>query len=310
MTMDVTEVVGPVTGRPPQTGGPDVSDVVVDTTFVPPKRGGRARSTLGRAVRWFDPLALLAPIVVIVAWQLVVELELVDAQYLPEPGEVLSAIKSWVFGGGDAQSLYDGTWTEHALASIQRVLLGFLVGSGAGVLLGFLIGWSKVGARIFDPLFQILRPIPITAWLPFVVVFLGTTGTSAVALIAIGAFFPVLMNTVAGLRHVDELLLRAAQMLGCRSRLRLLLRVGIPAATPSIFTGLRVSAGLSWVLVIVAEMIAVKSGFGYVMWDAYYFLRMDMIVAAMLSVGVMGFLFDRLVVGVEHRVCAWTTPAR
>jgi NitT/TauT family transport system permease protein len=180
-----------------------------------------------------------------------------------------------------------------------------VVGSAVGAFMGFVIGWSRLGARLFDPVLQLLRPIPITAWLPFVVVFLGTKGTSAVALIAIGAFFPVLLNTVHGLRHIDKLLLRAAQMLGCKSRIRLLLRVGIPAAMPAIFTGLRVGVGLSWVLVIVAEMIAVKSGFGYVMWDAYYFLRMDMIVAAMLSVGLMGFLFDRLIVLIERRTCSW-----
>jgi NitT/TauT family transport system permease protein len=285
----------------------ELGEVVVDGVSVDAPRTSRPRAALRRTLRAVDPWALLAPIALVIVWQLVIEWELVDVQYLPEPQEVLSAINSWIFGGGESQALYNGTWGEHALASSQRVIYGFVVGSVAGVLLGFVIGWSRLGARIFDPLFQILRPIPITAWLPFVVVFLGTKGAAAVALIAIGAFFPVLLNTVAGLRHVDELLMRAAQMLGCQSRLRLLYRVGIPAALPSIFTGLRLSVGLSWVLVIVAEMIAVKSGFGYVMWDAYYFLRMDMIVAAMLSVGVMGFLFDRLVVAIEARVCAWKT---
>lgn len=290
-----------------RTDGPAAPDPLVDVadTGPPPVGSGRARPL--RGLRWFDPLALLAPLGVVIVWQLVIEWELVDVQYLPSPREVLSATNSWIFGGGESQALYDGTWIDHAWASTQRVLYGFAVGTVAGVLLGFVIGWSRIGARTLDPLFQLLRPIPITAWLPFVVVFLGTKGSSAVALIAIGAFFPVLLNTVAGLRQVDELLMRAAQMLGCRSRLRLLYRVGIPAALPSIFTGVRLSVGLSWVLVIVAEMIAVKSGFGYVMWDAYYFLRMDMIVAAMLSVGVMGFVFDRVVVATESRVCSWTT---
>jgi NitT/TauT family transport system permease protein len=273
-------------------------------------RRRRTRPGLGalvrRGLRVVDPLALVAPIATILVWQLVVEWKIVESQYLPEPLEVWNAAWAWVFGDSTTPALYNGTWTEHAWASTVRVLYGFAVGSAAGAVVGCIIGWSRIGARIFDPLVQILRPIPITAWLPFVVVFLGTEGTSAVALIAIGAFFPVVVNTVAGLRSVDELLLRAAQMLGCRSRARQLVRVGIPAAAPSIFTGLRISAGLSWVLVIVAEMIAVKSGFGYVMWDAYYFLRMDVIVAAMLSVGIMGFVFDRLVVLVQGGVCSWT----
>lgn len=261
---------------------------------------------LRRATGWFDPLALIVPLALVGLWQAIITWELVDTQYLPSPSEVYRATTVWIFGGESTQKLYNATWHDHAIASTQRVLYGFAVGSIAGVGLGFVIGWSKIGARLFDPVFQLLRPIPITAWLPFVVVFLGTKGSSAIALIALGAFFPVVLNTVHGLRHTDALLVRAAQMLGCRNRLSLLRRVGVPAAMPSIFTGLRTAMGLSWVLVIVAEMIAVKSGFGYVMWDAYYFLRMDVIVAAMLSVGFMGFVFDRVVVAVQARVCAWT----
>lgn len=289
------------------------SQLSANTTRVPSVRGtprdparSLARRSARRLRRGVDPLALVTPVVVIAAWQVIISTKLVDSQYLPTPLEVLSATWGWVFGSADAQPLYDGTWITHAAASTQRVLYGFALGSAAGAIFGFIIGWFTVGARLLDPFFQILRPIPITAWLPFTVVFLGTKTISAVALIALGAFFPVLLNTIHGLRHVDPLLLRAAQMLGCTNRIRLLLRVGVPAAMPAIFTGLRLGIGLSWVLVIVAEMIAVKSGFGYVMWDAYYFMRLDVIVAAMLSVGVMGYLFDRLAVLVERRVCAWT----
>lgn len=284
------------------------AETLKDVAIAMPRAGTRSfGSVAGHARRvagWLDPLALIVPAAIVVIWQMVVSWELVDTQYLPSPTEVVSAARAWVFGG-DAPALYDGTWTTHAFASAQRVAYGFVLGSAAGVLMGFVIGWSPLGARLFDPILQLLRPIPITAWLPFVVVFLGTKGTSAIALISIGAFFPVVLNTVHGLRQVDGILLRAAQMLGCRSRHRLLWRVGIPAALPSIFTGLRTGIGLSWVLVIVAEMIAVKSGFGYVMWDAYYFLRMDVIVAAMLSVGLMGFLFDRVAIAVQKKVCAW-----
>ncbi len=286
----------------------DASEVEAGPAIVAtPRSPAKSRHVVRRVVGWFDPAALLVPISLIGIWQAIIGWELIDTQYLPAPLEVLRTIRTWVFGSEGGHGLYDGTWLEHALASSQRVLYGFLVGAMAGLLMGFLIGWSRLGARLFDPLFQILRPIPITAWLPFVVVFLGTQGKSAVALISIGAFFPVLLNTVHGLRHVDGLLIRAAQMLGCRSKLRLLVRVGIPAALPAIFTGLRLGVGLAWVLVIVAEMIAVKSGFGYVMWDAYFFLRMDMIVAAMLSVGIMGYVFDRLVLAAERYACAWTT---
>lgn len=269
-------------------------------------RGSRLTRFVAGSARRVDPLAFVTPIVVVLVWQAVVSFDLVDTEYLPTPLEVADATWGWVFGSVDAQPLYNGTWLEHALASSQRVIYGFALGGLSGAAIGCIIGWSRIGSRLLDPFFQILRPIPITAWLPFMVVFFGTKAISAIGLIAVGAFFPVMLNTVHGLHHVAPLQLRAAQMLGCTGRLRLLMRVGLPAALPAIFTGLRLGIGLSWVLVIVAEMVAVKSGFGYVMWDAYYFVRLDVIVAAMLSVGLMGYLFDRLVVMIERRLCAWT----
>lgn len=301
-----TEVVpvGAPDGDAPPLGGNSAHGIAGE---LPPSARPRTRRRRSHVLRWLDPVAIVVPLAFIGLWQLTISHELISTQYLPSPLEVLQTSQAWVFGSSGAQSLYDGTWLDHAGASSGRVVYGFLVGAGFGLLMGCIIGWSRLGERLFDPIFQLLRPIPITAWLPFVVVLLGTQGKSAVALIAIGAFFPVLLNTVHGLKQVDGLLIRAAQMLGCRARHRLLFRVGIRAALPSIFTGLRLGVGLSWVLVIVAEMIAVKSGFGYVMWDAYYFLRMDMIVAAMLSVGLMGYLFDRLVVVAGRRACSWTS---
>jgi NitT/TauT family transport system permease protein len=186
---------------------------------------------------------------------------------------------------------YSGTWFMHAANSFYRVLVGFLLASASGVLIGCLIGWFRLVSDLVDPVIQILRPIPITAWVPFAVIFFGIRDGSAFFLIALGAFFPIVVNTAAGVAGTPKLLVRAARMLGIRPHM-LLPRVVLPAAMPFIFTGLRLGIGLAWVLVIVAEMMAVKSGLGFAMWDAYYFLRLDIIIAAMLSVGALGFLSD------------------
>lgn len=134
--------------------------------------------------------------------------------------------------------------------------------------------------------------LPITARVPFAVLFLGIRDDSALFLIALGAFFPIVVNTAAGVQRIPLLLVRAARMLGIRPYM-LLPRVALPAALPSIFAGLRIGIGLAWVL-------------GFVMWDAYYYFRMDIIIAAMTSVGLLRFVCDRLLLFFDEYLMRWS----
>jgi NitT/TauT family transport system permease protein len=233
---------------------------------------------------------LLGPLIALVIWHLASTVGWVDARFVPAPLTVLRTLLEWIFGTA-AGMPYSGTWFVHAASSAYRVFGGFLIAAVLGVVLGSLIGWFRLFSDLLDPIIQMLRPIPITAWVPFAVIFFGIRDASAFFLIALGAFFPIVVNTAAGVAGTPKLLVRAARMLGIRRHM-LLPRVVLPSAMPFIFTGLRLGIGLAWVLVIVAEMLAVKSGLGFAMWDAYYFLRMDVIIAAMLSVGMLGFLSD------------------
>lgn len=190
------------------------------------------------------------------------------------------------------------------LASTTRVLAGFSIAMLIGVPLGVLIGRSRIAADIFDPVIQLLRPVPVSAWVPFSMILFGIKPIAAIALVAIGAFFPIVLNTSAGAQYVSELHLRSARMLGASS-IRTLCTVIMPASLPSILTGARLAMGLSWVLVIVAEMVSVKSGLGYDLWNAYYFSRMDVIVAAMITIGAFGFVFDRLLLASSRRLLSW-----
>lgn len=199
---------------------------------------------------------------------------------------------------------YVGTWLQHAASSVGRVLIGYAIAAALGIAIGTLTGYYRLWRDLLDPTIQILRPIPITAWVPFAVVFFGIRAPSAIFLIVLGAFFVILVNTAAGVQRVPRSLIRAAEMLGTPA-MSMLPRVVLPAALPSIFTGLRVAMGLSWMLVVVAEMLAVRSGLGSVLWNAYYVMRMDVIVAAMLSVGILGFVFDQLVVLISNYVLRW-----
>jgi NitT/TauT family transport system permease protein len=172
--------------------------------------------------------------------------------------------------------------------------------------LGLMIGWSRLAARLIDPTVQLFRPVPITAWLPFAIAVFGIYDASALFLIGLGAFYPIVVNTTHGVRDTNLLLLRAARMLGA-GPITVLAKVVFPSALPSIFTGLRLGIGVAWTAVIVAEMIAVKSGLGYVLWDAYYVGRMDICVATMFSVGLLGFISDRVIVGIAQLVLRWRT---
>jgi NitT/TauT family transport system permease protein len=132
----------------------------------------------------------------------------------------------------------------------------------------------------------------------------GIRDLGSISLIFVGGFFAIVVNTTQGARDVDKNLMRAARMMGASSW-TLLLRVVLPAAMPNIFTGIRIGMGIAWTAVVAAEMVAVKSGLGYVLWDAYYVGRMDIVLADMASIGMMGYLSDRLIVLTERRMLRW-----
>ena len=249
-------------------------------------------------------LGAVVPVAVLVFWQ-VAGSQPNMAGIVPTPLAVLEGFNQWVFGKpGIGLNPYLGTWLANVQYSAMRVAQGFALATLLGVPLGLMIGWSKLASHMFDPFIQGLRPIPITAWLPFSIALFGIRDMGSIFLIFLGGFYAIVVNTTQGARDVERNLMRAATMMGA-TRMQLLRRVVFPSAMPSIFTGLRIGLGISWTAVIVSEMVAVKSGLGYVLWDAYYVGRMDIVLADMVSIGVMGYLSDRLIVFAEQRVLRW-----
>jgi len=237
--------------------------------------------------------SLIVPLLVAVVWEIVARNHLLSSSLFPSLTGVANVGLDWIFGTNHSALVYSGTWLEHAGSSAQRVLAGFAIGSLAGLTLGVLTGWSKFWRGLLDPMVQWLRPIPVTAWVPLSIIWFGIGARPAIGLVVIGAFFPAYVNTVHGVMNVEDKLIRAARMLGADRR-QMLFRVVLPAALPTIATGMRIGLGFSWMCVIVSEMLAVKSGIGYVLWDSYYFANLDMVVAAMASVGFLGFLSDKI----------------
>lgn len=253
--------------------------------------------------RWMRILAL--PVIGLAAWEVLVRVGVLQQGLVPAPSTIVSEWTIWIVGGaGRRLDLYSGSWLSNVGYSTTRVLQGFGLGASAGVVLGILIGSSRWADRLLDPSVQLIRPIPITAWLPISVILFGLSAASALFLIGLGAFFPVVVNTVHGVRETRRTLVRAARMMGA-SRLQVAWRVALPSALPNIVTGLRLGMGVAWVCIIVAEMIAVQSGLGYVLWDAYYFGRMEIVIADMISIGLMGLLSDRVLVLISRPALRW-----
>jgi NitT/TauT family transport system permease protein len=252
-------------------------------------------------------LPVLLPLALLALWATAVQQRWVVEGIIPSPAQVARSWYLWIVGGPTRSlSPYSGTWLANVAYSGRRVLEGFLVAAAVGIPLGLFIGWNRLVARLVDPSVQLLRPVPITAWLPFAIAVFGIYDASALFLIGLGAFYPIVVNTTHGVRDTNLLLLRAARMLGA-GEAAILTKVVFRSALPSIFTGLRLGIGIAWTAVIVAEMIAVKSGLGYVLWDAYYVGRMDICVATMFSVGLLGFLSDRALQLLARVILRWRT---
>jgi NitT/TauT family transport system permease protein len=250
-------------------------------------------------------LAVVLPAMVIAVWQMAGTDGSLFGGVLPTPDRAWQAWKVWAFGStGLSLNPYSGTWFANLIFSAERVGKGFFVAILVAVPVGLAIGWSRIASGALDPTVQLLRPIPITAWLPFSIAVFGIKDLGAVFLIALGAFYPIVVNTAQGARDVERNLIRAAMMMGA-GRWTILRRVVLPASLPSIFTGLRVGLGIAWTAVIVAEMVAVKSGLGYVLWDAYYVGRMDVVIADMASIGLLGLASDRVIVLIERWALTW-----
>ncbi len=263
---------------------------------------GPPRASLARLIRFGQYVAF--PLGFLLVWQGSVEFGFIRANVIPGPLQVMAIWFDLITGLTGEAARYSGTWFDHAFGSTWRVFAGFGWGVALGVVLGLLIGLSRGFERMLDPTIQVMRNIPVTAWVPISLVFFGIGNAPAIFLIGLGAFFPTVVNTIHGVRQIDATLYKAACMMGANER-ELIVRVILPGALPSVMTGIRLSMGIAWVLVVVAEILAVRSGLGYLLNDSYSFYRNDVVIASMLSIGVLGFLSDLLVVLVRNRLLAW-----
>ncbi|HME38019.1 MAG TPA: ABC transporter permease [Steroidobacteraceae bacterium] len=229
-----------------------------------------------------ESLPALAVIAVLLAawWLTVVETRSV---IFPTPWQVVT---------GTVELIKDGTLWRHIGASLMRVGIGFSLAVLVAVPLGLWLGWVKGAYSTLNPLFQILRPISPIAWIPLAILWFGVGNASPIYLIFISSVFPMIVQTTAGVHTIERRYLRAAQNFGV-SRYTLFRQVVIPAVLPQIIVGMRIGLGVAWLVVVAAEMIALRSGLGYLIIDSRNAgNRYDLVIAGMIIIGLIGLLLD------------------
>ncbi|MEO8882709.1 MAG: nitrate ABC transporter permease [Devosia sp.] len=237
---------------------------------------------------------LIVLVIILIVWQIACS---GPTATLPPPSQVWTEAGDLIlnpfYNNGDADVGLD--W--RIFSSLERVAVGFGLAAVAGVLVGAIIGQSIWAMRGLDPIFQILRTVPPLAWLPLSLAAFRDSHPAAIFVIFITAVWPVIINTAVGVRNIPEDYRNVARILQL-NQIEFFFKIMLPAAAPYIFTGLRIGVGLSWLAIVAAEMLTGGVGIGFFIWDAWNSSRLPDIIVALVYIGVVGFLLDRLVAGV------------
>ena len=244
----------------------------------------------------------LIPLFLILIWQGLSSIQVIPSYKLPSPVEIVLGFKDLLIVGVPPGNLLH----NHMLYSLYRVALGYAIAALLAIPLGLLMGWSTGLLRMVRPLFELIRPIPPLAWIPIAILWFGIGIKSAAFIIFLGAFFPILLNTISGVLSIPPILIEAARTLHAKEK-DIFLKVLLPGAVPSIFVGMRIGIGIGWMTLVAAEFTGVKEGYGlgYMIMTARDIQRPDEILAGMLVIGVIGLLIDIGLRAIESRTIRW-----
>jgi len=244
----------------------------------------------------------LIPLILIVVWQGISSIGVIPSYKLPSPIEIVLGFKDLLAVGVPPGHLLH----NHMLYSLYRVVLGYAVASLLAIPLGLLMGWSGKLLNMIRPVIEVFRPIPPLAWIPIAILWFGIGIKSAAFIIFLGAFFPILLNTISGVLSIHPLLIEAARTLHAKEK-DIFLKVLFPGTVPSIFVGMRIGIGIGWMTLVAAEFTGVKEGYGlgYMIMTARDIQRPDEILAGMLVIGIIGLLIDIGLRAIEARTIRW-----
>jgi NitT/TauT family transport system permease protein len=260
-----------------------------------------------RAARWFarnraklraTVLAIVSLALFLLCWHLLTTYRVsfvVRFVNVPSPADVLQSLE---------HAAREPTFFHHVLLSCRRILFGFVIAAIIAVPLGLIMGRFTLAHEFIFPVMEVLRPIPAIAWVPMAIMLWPTNEESIVFITFLGSFFPILINTLHGMKLVDPVLVRASQCLGA-TELAIFREVYFPASLPHIFTGLTVGMGVAWVSLIAAEMISGQYGIGYFTWEAYSLVQYSDIALGMICIGVLGLATSAAIRGLGRLVMPW-----
>jgi NitT/TauT family transport system permease protein len=233
-------------------------------------------------------------------WHLITDLfGFMPAIVLPSPEKVFFTIYEKTLIPVGEEKLFG-----HIGVSLVRILVGVGIALALAIPLGILMGWYEDLDSLASPIIEVLRPIPPIAWIPLAILWFGIGLGSKVFIIAIGVFFPTLINTYIGVKFVDPLLIKAAQTLGAKDK-NILWEVVVPASIPLIAAGVRIGVGLGMMCLVAAELVAASTGLGYLIMLGGDDLKPELSITGMILIGTLGLIADRIILGVERRVIYW-----
>ena len=245
-------------------------------------------------------LAIWIPIILVIFWAIGTNTKFLSNSIFPTPQKLIGAWKEMILSG---------KYLTHVISSFARVIKGFFIGSLLGVSFGIIIGLFAGAKKSTVALIGMLRPIPAIALIPLFILSLGIGETSKVAVIVLGSFWPILINTIAGLSTTDPKLLEVGTIFD-KSKREVLFRIIFPSAAPYIFTGLRLGVSSSWTCVVAAEMIAASSGIGYLISYGREMAQPATLFIGVFSMGIFGLIIELLVINLQKKAIYWVPNAK
>ena len=240
-------------------------------------------------------ISVMTPILLLALWEIAARAQWLDVRFFSSPFSIANELWTMLLSG----DLWKHTWT-----SLVRVLIGFAIGTTLGVILGLGIGLVPTVSAIFKPLIDATFPIPKVGLLPLVIIIFGLGEASKYAIIAISAFYLIVINTAAGVRQIERIYLDVGRNYHA-SRLMMFTDVALPGALPSIITGMKISMGVSLIIIVTAESLAAKSGIGFLIWTSWQVFEVEKMYVGLFISAVMGFLLAVLLDWVERRLIPW-----
>jgi NitT/TauT family transport system permease protein len=259
-----------------------------------PKKGFLAGENRDRMI------SIASPLVLLLVWQVAAQAGLIDQRFFPAPSKIFSSFLSLVA---------DGSLWSNTSATLQRLFWGMLVGGIPALLLGVAIGLSRPLRAMVDPLISATYPVPKSAIFPLLLLVFGLGEGSKIAMVAIGVFYPVLINTATGVLEINKIFLDVGRNYGA-NRWQVFTTIALPGAVPHIMSGIKLGLGLGLMLIAIAEMIGSKSGLGYMIWNAWELLSVEQMYVGLLVIAFLGYVISVILTEFERKLVPWKKTAR